>query len=128
MTEQRPTPQRLEVSPATVYAEGLAAGQLRYQRCENCGRAVFYPRVACPHCGEARLTWADSAGLGTVYSTTVTRSRAGDYNVALIDLDEGYRMMCTVTGDDVRIDDRVVAVVPAGTTAETLFFRRAGES
>lgn len=114
-------------SPATVYAEGLAAGRLRFQRCEECGQAVFYPRVACPHCGSARLPWADSAGAGTVYSTTTTRSRSGDYDVSLIDLDEGYRMMGTVRDDlgrEVRIGDRVVAVVPEGTTAETLRFRR----
>ncbi len=117
----------LEVSPAAVYGQGLAAGSLRYQRCGSCGRAVFYPRVGCPHCGSAHLAWETSAGSGTVYSTTTTRSRSGDYNVALIDLDEGYRMMCTVRDDiagDPRIGDRVVAVVPPGTTAETLSFRR----
>ena len=49
----------------------------------------------------------------------------------LIDLDEGFRMMCTVRDDldaDVRIGDRVVAVVPPGTTAESLAFRRSEES
>ena len=125
------TDSRLDVSPATVYNEGLAEGRLRYQRCGACGRAVFFPRVACPHCGAAKLEWSDSKGIGTVYSTTMTRSRSGDYNVALIDLDEGFRMMCTVRDDldsDVRIDDRVTAVVPVGTTAETLAFRRTGES
>jgi uncharacterized OB-fold protein len=122
---------RLETSPATVYNDGLASGRLRYQRCGNCGKAVFFPRVACPHCGTARLEWADSAGVGTVYSTTTTRSRSGDYNVALIDLDEGFRMMCTVRDDldrEIRIDDRVVAVVPPGTTAESLSFRRTAQS
>ena len=124
------TDSRLEVSPATVYNDGLAEGRLRYQRCAECGSAVFFPRVVCPHCGAARLEWADSAGLGTVYSSTTTRSRSGDYNVALIDLDEGYRMMCTVRDEldgEVRIDDRVAAVVPVGTTAETLSFRRTGQ-
>jgi len=123
--------QRIAVSPATAYAEGLAEGRLRYQRCEDCGRAVFYPRVVCPHCGSEALAWHDSAGLGTVYSTTTTRSRSGDYNVALIDLDEGFRMMCTVRDEhdeEVRIGERVEAVVPAGTTAESLFFRRTAAS
>ncbi len=122
---------RIEVSPATVYLEGLEAGRLRYQRCANCGEAVFFPRVACPHCGSDRLEWADSAGAGTVYSTTTTRSRTGDYNVALIDLDEGFRMMCTVRDDlggEVRIGERVHAVLPPGTTAESLSFRRGADS
>ncbi len=122
---------RIVTSPATAYAEGLAAGLLRYQRCAGCGDAVFYPRVVCPHCGSDRLEWADSAGSGTVYSTTMTRSRSGDYNVALIDLDEGFRMMCTVRDEldrEVRIGDRVDAVVPPGTTAESLCFRRRSAS
>lgn len=111
---------RLDVSPATTYAEGLAAGMLRYQRCTSCARAVFYPRVVCPHCGGSHLEWHRSAGRGTVYSTTTTRSRAGDYDVSLIDLDEGFRMMCTVTEPAVRIGDRVEAVFDDG----ALSFRR----
>jgi uncharacterized OB-fold protein len=69
----------------------------------------------------------ESAGRGVVYSTTTTRSRSGDYEVSLIDLDEGYRMMCTVLDAldrPVRIGDRVEAVVPPGTTPESLAFRR----
>jgi uncharacterized protein len=38
-----------------------------------------------------------SAGLGKVYATTVNHPREGaPYNVALIDLDEGFRMMSRV--------------------------------
>lgn len=121
----------VSVSPTTVYREGLKAGRLRYQRCESCGVAVFFPRLVCPHCGGDRLTWADSAGSGTIYSTTMTRSRSGDYNIALVDLNEGFRMMCTVRDElehEVRIGEHVVAVVPAGTTAESLSFRRTVQS
>jgi uncharacterized OB-fold protein len=118
---------RVQASPASVYRAGLEAGVLRYQRCGGCGLATFFPRLVCPHCGGGRLEWADSEGRGEVYATTTTRSRSGDYNVALIDLDEGFRMMCTVRdelGGEVRIGDRVEAVLPPGTTAETLSFRR----
>jgi uncharacterized OB-fold protein len=86
--------------------------------------------MSCPHCGADRLIWQDSAGRGTVYSTTTTRSRSGDRNVALIDLGEGFRMMCTVRDEcdhDVQIGDIVFAVVPQGTTAESLFFERRPE-
>lgn len=131
MSRQQVDSDRLQLSPAAVYRAGLEAGRLRYQRCAACDKAVFYPRVACPHCGSDRLEWADSSGAGTVYSTTTTRSRSGDYNVSLIDLDEGFRMMCTVRDDleePVRIGDRVTAVCGPGTTAETLAFARAGRS
>lgn len=115
------------VSPIETYREGLRAGRLRYQRCETCTSAVFFPRVVCPHCGSDRLDWLDSEGTGRIYSTTTTRSRSGDYNVSLIDLDEGFRMMCTVSDEiehEPRIGERVSAVVPKGTTAETLVFSR----
>jgi uncharacterized OB-fold protein len=116
--------ERLDESPATIYRDGLLSGRLRYQRCGSCGAAVFYPRVACPHCGGIHLDWADSEGLGTIYSTTTTRSRTGDRTIVLVDLDEGFRMMCAVVEDALRIGERVQAVMPQGTTAETLVFRR----
>ncbi len=38
-------------SPLAAYREGLANGELRFQLCGGCDRAVFYPRVLCPFCG-----------------------------------------------------------------------------
>jgi hypothetical protein len=59
----------------------------------------------------AELGWEISRGLGIVYSTTVIYSRDEQpYNVALIDIDEGYRMMSRVEGVDpehIRIGMRV---------------------
>lgn len=96
------------------YWDGIAAGELRLQRCGDCGRAVFYPRALCPHCFGDRLDWFVSPGTGTVYSYTVAHRAfspsAGTppYTVALIDLDDGVRMMSRIVGPDrVRIGDRV---------------------
>lgn len=75
------------------------AGELRFQRCRGCGVAVFYPRVACPACGGPDLAWEVAAGTGTVYATTTMAARDEDaYNVVLVDLDEGFRMMSRVDG------------------------------
>ena len=79
-------------APAEVFAEHCARGELAYQ-VDRDGRAVFYPRV-----GEG-LEWRVSAGLGTVYATTTVRRRGEEpYDVSLVDLDEGFRMMSTVRG------------------------------
>lgn len=101
-------------SPAmAAYGEALTAGQFRIQRCNDCRRHVFYPRVVCPHCASDDLDWVEPSGLGTVYSTTVVRrpaDKGGPYNVALIDLDEGVRLMSRVDGlapEAVRIGLRV---------------------
>jgi hypothetical protein len=87
--------------PDATYFGYLEAGDWRIQRCAGCGAHVFQPRVMCPNCGGERLDWVAPSGRGTVYSTTVIRrrpDRGGDYNVALIDLDEGVRMMSRVEG------------------------------
>lgn len=85
--------------PDSHYRAALGAGRFEIQHCGACRRAVFPPRVACPHCGATALAWQAASGAGTVYSTTVVRQRAdegGDYNVALVDLAEGARMMSRV--------------------------------
>jgi uncharacterized OB-fold protein len=101
----------VSTSPRAGFDEGLAAGELRFQRCASCDAVIFYPRVMCPGCGGSDLEWQVSAGRGVVYSTTTVAQRdSPGYDVSLIDLDEGFRMMSTVTGDPagVRIGDRVV--------------------
>jgi uncharacterized OB-fold protein len=67
-----------------------------------------------PGTGETDLEWVQACGLGTVYSSTTVRTKppAQPYNVALIDLDEGPRMMSRVEGlppDQVTIGQRVKA-------------------
>ncbi len=86
-------------APAEVYTRYLEEGKLGFQRCGDCSSAVFYPRVLCPFCGSASLLWETSSGRGTVYATTaVFRRDTQPYNVALVDLEEGFRMMSRVEG------------------------------
>jgi hypothetical protein len=103
--------ERISRSPLAVYQEHLDRGALAYQWSPQANRAVFYPRVVCPFTGSDRLEWRVSAGLGTVYATTVTHPRDGaPYNVSLIDLEEGFRLMSRVEDiapADVRIGMRV---------------------
>lgn len=83
-----------------------------YQRCADCRAAIHPRRVLCPLCGSRRLADATSAGRGTVYSTTTVHAREGAHNVALVDLEEGIRVMTEVAGvapDDVRIGMHVRA-------------------
>jgi len=103
--------ERTKESPLALYQAHLEAGELAYQWSPEAGKAVFYPRVVCPFSGRDRLEWRVSSGLGTVYATTVTYPREGaPYNVALIDCDEGFRLMSRVeeiAPDGVRIGMRV---------------------
>ena len=100
-----------------AYQEALDAGRFIIQRCGACGKHVFFPRELCPHCGATRLEWVQPKGGGTIYAVTTVRRKVeagGAYNVSLIDLDEGVRMMSRVEGIDVeaiRIGQRVCARV-----------------
>ena len=92
-----PAMDRTKESPLAVYQAHLDKGELAYQWSPQANKAVFYPRVICPFTGSDRLEWRVSAGLGTVDATTVTHPRDGaPYNVALIDCDEGFRLMSRV--------------------------------
>jgi uncharacterized OB-fold protein len=94
-------------SPLAIYQAHLDNNELAYQWSPKAGRAVFYPRVVCPYSGSTELEWRVSRGLGTVYATTVTYPFQGDgYNIALIDMEEGFRLMSRVE----EIDPMAVAI------------------
>ena len=78
---------------------------------------MFYPRIVCTLCLSTDLEWREASGRGRVYAATISY-RAPDqafraevpYVIALIDLEEGPRMMSNVTDcdpGDVRIGDEV---------------------
>jgi uncharacterized protein len=98
-------------SPLKIYLDHLERGELAYQFSPAAGKPVFFPRVLCPFTGSEHLEWRVSAGLGTVYATTVVHPADGPpYNVVLVDCDEGFRLMSRVedtSPDAVHIGQRV---------------------
>jgi len=92
--------------PEAQFRAYLAEGRFMIQRSRATGHHVFYPRIAVPGLGETDLEWVAPSGLGTVYAITVNRSREGAYNIAIVELDEGPRLLS-------RIDN--VETVPIGT-------------
>ena len=86
------------LGPEAQFKAYLAEGRFMIQRSRSTGRHVFYPRVAAPGSGETDLEWVPASGEGTVYSITVNRTREGSYNIALVDLAEGPRLMSRIEG------------------------------
>lgn len=92
-------------------------GRLLVQWCTACDRGIFYPRVLCPFCGTGGeggpLEWREASGRATVHAAAVEYrpeaagaafSGGEPYCIALVDLEEGVRMMTNVVGcppDDV---------------------------
>lgn len=96
-------------SPLGIYIAHLRAGELAYQFSPASGKPVFYPRVVCPDTGSEDLEWRISKGLGTVHATTAVHPQQGaPYNVALIDCDEGFRLMSRV--EDISPDAVVIGL------------------
>ena len=90
----------------TPFWQGAATGELRIQRCEQCGHQQHYPRKLCTQCG-AEPSWQTASGRGTVYTFTVIRQFGLPpfrdelpYVVAMIELEEGVRMLSNVTDVD----------------------------
>jgi 3-oxo-4,17-pregnadiene-20-carboxyl-CoA hydratase alpha subunit len=83
--------------------EGTAAGELRVQRCNACGALRFPPGPACPACGALDRGYVVASGRGTVFSYVVHRhppvpGRELPILIALVDLEEGVRMVGELTG------------------------------
>jgi uncharacterized OB-fold protein len=102
------------LGPEARFKAFLAEGRFMLQRSRSTGQHVFYPRIAVPGSGETDLDWVAASGNGSVYAITTNRAREGSYNVALVDLAEGPRMMSRIEGvETVPIGTRVKArIVP----------------
>lgn len=97
----------------TAYWSAALAGRLILQRCNACGHMQHYPRPLCLDCGALDLDWRESEGVGTAYSVTAVAMKVTDldppYVVALVDLDEGPRVLCIALEESLKIGSRVRA-------------------
>ncbi|MDJ1136195.1 Zn-ribbon domain-containing OB-fold protein [Streptomyces iconiensis] len=83
--------------------EGVSAHKLLVQRCDDCGTPRFPWLPGCNACGSADWSAFEAAGRGTVYSYVVMHHPAfpafdPPYAVALVELEEGVRIVSNITG------------------------------
>jgi len=86
-----------------------------YQSCAACGARQYFRRSFCAVCGAPDPVEMRASGEGTVYAASlVCRAATAEtrahipYNIVLIDMREGFRMMAH--GDsDLSIGDKVTA-------------------
>jgi uncharacterized OB-fold protein len=102
-----------------VEEEGVATFEgLAFQRCHSCGYVRYPPASCCPECLSGEYSWERDSGLGALWSFCVYH-RAYDpafkdalpYNVALIELDSGPRIVSNVLGvahGDLRVGMRLI--------------------
>lgn len=104
----RPLPTPTDLT--APYWAAARRGQLVVQRCTQCQRHQFYPRSFCMQCMGESLDWVPSSGLGHIYTYTINRRGANafmaertPYAVAIIELEEGVRLMANIIGS--RLED-----------------------
>ena len=114
-------PTRIEPPPSELTApfwDATRDRKLLVQWCTTCEQPIFYPREVCPQCLGTDLEWQASAGTGVVYAVSIQHRPATPvmsgrvpYVVALVDLDDGIRLMSNLV-------DCEPGEVAAGTSVE----------
>jgi len=99
VTKPRPRPTPL----SQPFWDALADGRLSIQRCDRCAALVFYPRLRCPSCASADLTWEDVEPVGRVVTVTSSRQPTAPpfaddvpQRIAIVELDAGPRITTTL--------------------------------
>ena len=122
----RPTP------TSEPFWQGLAANQVRLQKCNDCEKWIFYPRSHCPGCLSDQIEWHKVSGEGSIYSFTVARRpTAPQFKgmepqfIAVVELNEGVRMNSVIVNaeeSDLGVGVKVKPVFDRGQGEHTLLF------
>ncbi len=105
------------------FFDGLQRHELRIQRCNACGRGYFYPRPFCPRpgCHSRDVAWITASGRGSLYSYVIAHrghpAFPAPYVIAVVELEEGGRMMGNIAGLGAPTPD----ALPAGAAVEVVF-------
>ena len=111
---KKPLPRALHPELTKPFWEAAKRRELIIPRCKSCGELFWYPRELCPNCAAMNIEWQRVTGKGRVYTFTVVRQpQDAEFNedvpyiYAIIQMDEGIRMISNVVGcpvEDVKID------------------------
>jgi uncharacterized OB-fold protein len=92
---------------------GCRAGRFLLRHCRACDEFHYYPRPFCPKCWSGEVEWVPASGRARLYTYSVVHANdlppwpeRVPYVAAVVDLDEGPRVMTNVEGcafDDLEI-------------------------
>ena len=117
----RPAP---KPTPETQHFwDGARRGELLLQRCDDCGGAYFPPRPVCPTCASRAVSVFRASGRARLHSYTISHRPAPGfvppYAIAVVELDEGPRMMTNIVGCP-QTPEALVLDMPLGVSFERL--------
>lgn len=113
------------------YWKAAAEERLLLPTCRECHRPHFPPRAWCPHCWATDPGWEEASGTGTVVTFSVVQQPPSPgfvvpYVLAVVELDEGPRLMTNVVGcppSEVRVGLRVRATFERRGDGAVVLFR-----
>ena len=111
-TAKRPVPRPTKTTEP--FWEGVHRGKLMLQYDPETRAYQFYPRAGSLRTGKRNLEWREASGRGTIYSVTETYvpmpgfEDRGTYLLAMIDLEEGVRILANLV--NVTAEDAVIGL------------------
>jgi hypothetical protein len=122
MAGTRPLP--IKTHEAMPFWEGCNRGELLLQRCDKCHAIQWFPRAYCRECSNQTFHWSKASGRARVVSSSIVRKPINPsfaamvpYVIAIVELDEGMRMMTNIV-------DAADRVIKAGDRVEVEFERQ----
>ncbi len=80
--------------------DGTRLGELRLQKCDDCEQVYFPPRPFCPSCASRDVSIFSASGRAILYSYVINHRAHpafdGPYSIAVVQLEEGPRMMTNI--------------------------------
>ncbi len=128
MTAERPAPQKPIPYPnaeTQFFWDKAKEHELWIQRCKDCNKPYFYPRYFCPRCLGTNVEWFKTAGRGKLHTYMINHrgppSFAAEtpYAIAVVELDEGVRMMTNIHGIE-NTPEKLVLDMPLEVTFEEI--------
>jgi uncharacterized protein len=107
MTQEQRRPQKPVPHPnaeTQVFWDKANEDELWIQRCNQCEKPYFYPRFFCPRCLSKDVEWFKASGKGKLHTYMINHRPSpafepeAPYAIAVVELDEGVRMMTNIHG------------------------------
>lgn len=93
-------PKPVKTSISKPFWDNIAKGRFSLQFCDDCGRAIFYPRALCPFCFSDQLTWKEASGQGRLETWSIIYrtdhpawQEKTPYVIGVVELAEGPSML-----------------------------------
>ena len=98
--DKRPRPLPRPTPETQHFWDGTRKGELRLQRCQDCGEIYFPPRPVCPACSSRNVSVFRASGKGKLHSYVINHrqhpSFDSPYSIALVRLEEGPTMLSNI--------------------------------